>query len=318
MVRARFRKSRGFTLIELLVVIAIIGVLVGLLLPAVQKIREAANRLSCSNNLKQLGLAFHNYHDTNLRFPYTTNSKFNSDRASWAPILFPFFEQPFTASNINSLSPPGIRNVAIPSEGIGYAVKMLVCPSDGRSFLDSGYGATSYCGVTAINTQHWDSFGKPPRNTSYNGILVRRTYYIDSSNRTDAGMIMNYPATRIADVTDGLSNTVMVGERPPFPRDDWGAYAYEHLDSTLGIANTFFVYSRDQNGTLCPVGPQYFQPGNRNNPCDMHHFWSNHTGGGNWLLGDGSVRFLTYAAGPVILVQMATKAGGEVVQNGDF
>src|SRR5262249_38380177 len=145
----------------------------------------------------------------------------------------------------------------------------------------------------------------------------RRTYYLDSANRTDAGMVMNYPATKMTAIPDGLSNTVMVGERPPFPRDDWGAWAYEHLDSTLGIANTFFVYSRDQNNNLCPVGPQYFQPGNQNNPCDMHHFWSNHSGGGNWLLGDGSVRFMTYAAGPVVLVQMATKDGGEVI-SGNF
>jgi prepilin-type N-terminal cleavage/methylation domain-containing protein/prepilin-type processing-associated H-X9-DG protein len=307
------QSRHGFTLIELLVVIAIIGVLVALLLPAVQKVREAANRTQCLNNLKQLGLAFHQYHDANGTFPYTTNSKFNTDRASWAPMLFPYIEQPFTAQAVTL----GFRNSAVPSEGIGHVVKILVCPADGRTLLAGSYGATSYCGVTAINTQHWDSFGDPPRNTSFLGILVRKTYYLNSSNRTDAGMVMNYPATRMMDVRDGLSNTVLVGERPPFPRDDWGAWAYEHLDSTLGIANTFFVYSRDEFGNRCPVGRQYFQPGRRENPCDMHHFWSNHPGGGNWLLGDGSVRFMSYAAGPVVLVQMATKAEGEVI-SGDF
>jgi prepilin-type N-terminal cleavage/methylation domain-containing protein/prepilin-type processing-associated H-X9-DG protein len=299
----------GFKLIELLVVIAIIAILIGLLLPAVQKVREAAARMSCLNNLKQLGLAFHNFHDTNNQFPYTTNSKFNSDRASWPCILMPYYEQPFAAE----ILAVGFRNSAIPSEGIGYSVKMLVCPSDGRSFLDFNYGATTYCGVTAINTQHWDSFGAPPRNTSYNGILVRRTYYTDSSNRSDAGMVMNAGATKMTDVADGLSNTVMVGERPPFPRDVWGAYAYEHLDSTLGIANTLFAYSQDEVGNPCPVGPQYFQQGRRSNPCDIHHFWSNHTGGGNWLLGDGSVRFFQYSAGTTTLPQMASMNGGEVV-----
>src|SRR6267142_2010509 len=90
---------RGFTLIELLVVIAIIGVLVGLLLPAVQKVREAANRISCANNLKQLGLACHNHHDSFNRFPYAQYASGDTQGAGWEAMLFPYIEQPLTLRN---------------------------------------------------------------------------------------------------------------------------------------------------------------------------------------------------------------------------
>jgi prepilin-type processing-associated H-X9-DG protein len=117
----------------------------------------------------------------------------------------------------------------------------------------------------------------------------------------------------------------MVGERPSYPdlysSGGWqcGAWAYAEVDSALGLPNTkLWCAGNDQFGKSCPGGNQWFGPGNQANGCDAHHYWSKHSGGGNWLFCDGSVHFLSYGIGTAVQAALATKAGGEVIPGNTF
>jgi prepilin-type N-terminal cleavage/methylation domain-containing protein/prepilin-type processing-associated H-X9-DG protein len=296
------RRRLAFTLVELLVVIAIIAILMALLVPAVQKVREAAARTQCANNMKQLALAVNNYVGVKKGFLFTNEDPNGRNHAgsAWAQQLFPYIEQIGTSG--------GATPVAITA-----AIPTLVCPADGRTNSTAGggsadgnvlgWGLTHYLAVTAPSTDHWD-------HKNVQGIFVRQQHDNPAVSGT---VIIDTPRTTIKTITDGLSNSLLFGERPPSPESAWGVWAYEHLDSCLGTANTFTVcYSG------CPGGAQYFQAQvTANNVCDTHHFWSKHAGGGNWAFADGSVRFLGYSAGPSIIPAMSTRSGGEVIPPDD-
>jgi prepilin-type N-terminal cleavage/methylation domain-containing protein/prepilin-type processing-associated H-X9-DG protein len=355
----RNRSRRGaFTLIELLVVIAIIAILIGLLLPAVQKVRDAAARIRCTNNLKQIGLGLHNYHDTQGGFPagvynYRINATTmgsNPRQAdsrlwkSWLTMILPYVEQDnlwkSTDATNNGAPPPPVSNpYAFPEAnnwypwdtsgrflGLGTPMKVYLCAADSRQEISTvvpgtpgqpptlKVAFTGYLGVTGPDFWAWS---KQTTNSFYGketaGILVASNRYDDSIQNREVPI--SNPRTKIADVLDGLSNTLMVGERPPAKDLVYGWWfagagfdAAGTSDVVMGVREFAPPYLTGEN---CPVGPYEFQSGTPTNQCDQFHFWSFHTSGSNFLMGDGSVRFITYGAKD-LLPALSTKAGGEV------
>lgn len=334
--RMRLR-SMGFTLVELLVVIAIIGILVGLLLPAVQAAREAARRAQCVNNLKQMGLAMHMHHDTYKRFPsahqmgntwysrfrrnpppggLTPGSSYPAEGPfwSWVTRITPFMEQGNAKNRFNMEGRPAAWPwwQVDPATGRSlhaHIVPTMVCPSDVRGGQLSPGGN-----------------GDQSALTSYLGVSGRNQFKEAPANGQD-GMLFVNSGVKMAGVVDGTSNTLLVGERPP-SSDLWygwqwagsGDYPYfGAADVVLGV----FERAEDPSAT-----PDFFRPGQVVDPGSTHryHFWSLHPGGANWLLVDGSVRFIGYSAGgpqnltgspytPTIIEAMSTRDSGEVFSN---
>jgi len=287
------RRHRAFTLVELLVAIAIIAVLIGLLLPAVQKVRAAAAGVSCKNQLKQLALAAHQYHDANEAFPPGHRGKPNADGLAftgWPLSLLPHLEQQslYTTGLAAFRQTPNFV-FAPPHTPLATYVPSFHCAAD------------AYTNQTQIATKQFI----PVTLTNYFGVSGTRAAASD-------GVLYGDSRVRMTDIPDGTSNTLLFGERPPAVGFQFGWWYAGTGVNNRGTAE-MHLGVREVSGALLPCAglPAGFAMGKFDDACSVYRFWSFHSGGANFAISDGSVRFLSYSADS-ILPALATRGGGEV------
>lgn len=270
------KKRTGFTLVELLVVIAIIGVLIALLLPAVQAAREAARRTECFNNQKQLGLAIHNHHDTLRRLPPGWHAPANDPDGApgwaWSAHLLPFMEQ----ENLHDLVQLNVHIVSSANQTARETVlDQFVCPSDAPDSEMVTLGP-----ITVARSNYVAVFGD---------------HEIEDHPDDGHGAFFLNSRLQFRSITDGLSNTYFVGER----------------SSKMGGSTWTGVVTDADEALARVVGSADHPPNDDHGHLD--DFGSYHPTGANFLMGDGSVRFVSETIDEDVYKAFATRAGGEVV-----
>jgi prepilin-type N-terminal cleavage/methylation domain-containing protein len=323
-------RRRGFTLIELLVVIAIIAILIALLLPAVQQARESARRTQCKNNMKQLGLALHNYHDVYNQFPINYSTVFTLDNSSlsWMVGILPYIEQATLYAQVNTNF--GINNdprwlnpqtgtVVNPSNG--WVAKQVIpayrCPSDtsdaimgGRANYGGSWAVNSYKGVAGANWA-WGSWQSPA--------AFNQTRWGATNNGLDRGNGLLFRANafsysnNFSNVTDGTSNTFAIGEAVPrYCTHTWWWW-FNGSTATCSIPlNAPAVCAGIPAGSSKDAALVHCQGDWPNN----YSFKSQHVGGGQFTMTDGAVKFISENIDMNVYRGLATIGGGEVL--GEF
>lgn len=330
---SNIQKQHGFTLVELLVVIAIIGILVSILLPAVQAAREAARRMQCSNNMKQLALAMHNYHDVHNGFPPARLS--SKPKYGMLVALLPFFEQGNLADEFDLNAPGGFAD-PVNQPIANTNVVTIRCPSSpepglvrmrGSSRTGTSYG--DFLTTTGTTADPSDPNIMTGWTSDYwvNHTINSSSYALAHSTGVSPEPILKGDRPKMRDVLDGLSNTLLKLEHAgydthyvkgvgmPMPPTDvtldqpgaWGAW----LGWCAFALQTYPSYTVDSyptnlgnipSGTGCTI--------NCNNSQGIFAF---HPGGAHVAMGDGSVRFLAEGLSNVVLMDMATRNGHEVI-----
>jgi prepilin-type N-terminal cleavage/methylation domain-containing protein/prepilin-type processing-associated H-X9-DG protein len=313
--RSSRRINRAFTLIELLVVIAIIAVLIGLLLPAVQKVREAASLLTCKNNLKQIGIAMHSYHDVHSRFPVgyydptpwptnggTPDTFDHGPGWGWGAFLLPYLEEDPLYRKIDFSKDVGDPSMA---EIRGTPLKVFVCPSDKNH--DPNFLISSNAAAGNVNA--------PPMPMTW---LLAKSNYVACNGNDGIDCFCTPPHTgsflraitgfKALDISDGLSNTLFVCDRPSFlSYCSW-------VGCPTGAANPFLMsagnYGAECTLVLCHAGDT---GPNTQGVFDADSTWSPHGLGVPYLFGDGSVHFINNNIDIPTWMSLATRSSGVVV-----